>query len=188
MLSEVAILKSKGKLNKSLVEKNELRTNLVSLDKNLKNIKKANFIKIPLQDLDVLKEEKDKLEHYINFVPLWVLFLISISLGVGTMIGYKRIVETLGGKIGKTHLTYGQGATSEIIAAITIGLSTNFGLPVSTTHVLSSAIAGSMVATGGVNNLHKGTIKNIIWAWVLTLPVTILVAIILFVIFRLILV
>ena len=120
----------------------------------------------------------------MNFSPAWTVFLISISLGIGTMIGYKRIVTTIGEKIGKTHLTYGQGAVSEIVAAITIGLSSKLGLPVSTTHVLSSAIAGSMVSTGGIKNLQRKTITNIALAWVLTLPVTVLVASLLYVMFR----
>jgi PiT family inorganic phosphate transporter len=92
------------------------------------------------------------------------------------MIGWKRIVVTIGEKIGKTHLTYAQGAAAEIVAASTIGLSTGLGLPVSTTHVLSSGIAGSMVASNGVQNLQKVTIKSIAIAWILTLPVTIVLS------------
>ena len=102
------------------------------------------------------------------------------------MIGWKRIVVTIGEKIGKTHLTYAQGATAEIIAASTIGVSTMYGLPVSTTHVLSSGIAGSMVASGGRQNLRMGTVKNILMAWLITLPVTILLSGLLFFIFRMI--
>jgi PiT family inorganic phosphate transporter len=100
------------------------------------------------------------------------------------MIGWKRIVVTIGEKIGKEHLSYAQGATSEIIAASTIGLSTWFGLPVSTTHVLSSGIAGSMVASGGTKNLQSGTLKNIALAWILTLPVCIGLAYVLFLVFH----
>jgi PiT family inorganic phosphate transporter len=110
--------------------------------------------------------------------------MISISLGLGTMIGWKRIVRTIGEKIGKQHLTYAQGASAEIVAASTIGFSTWLGLPVSTTHVLSSGIAGSMVASKGIKNLQTKTIKSIAIAWLLTLPVCVLVSGLLFLLFR----
>jgi phosphate/sulfate permease len=116
--------------------------------------------------------------------PMWVMWMIATSLGLGTMIGWKRIVVTIGEKIGKQHLTYAQGASSELVAAITIGLSTALKLPVSTTHILSSGIAGSMVASKGVNNLKTKTIKTILSAWILTLPVTIGVSCGLFLLFR----
>ena len=116
--------------------------------------------------------------------PMWVMWMIATSLGLGTMIGWKRIVVTIGEKIGKQHLTYAQGASSELVAAITIGLSTAFKLPVSTTHILSSGIAGSMVASKGVNNLKTKTIKTILSAWILTLPVTITLSCALFLLFR----
>ena len=96
--------------------------------------------------------------------------MISLSLGLGTMIGWKRIVKTVGEKIGKEHLTYAQGASAELVASSTIGISTAFGWPVSTTHVLSSGIAGSMVASKGVKNLQSDTYPNILMAWLLTLP------------------
>lgn len=116
--------------------------------------------------------------------PAWVMWIVATSLGLGTMIGWKRIVVTIGEKIGKTHLTYAQGATAELVAAITIGLSTLYKLPVSTTHILSSGIAGSMVASKGVKNLQTNTLKTILSAWVLTLPVTIFLSAALFILFR----
>jgi phosphate/sulfate permease len=116
--------------------------------------------------------------------PTWVMWIVACSLGLGTMIGWKRIVVTIGENIGKTHLTYAQGAASELVAAITIGLSTWFKLPVSTTHILSSGIAGSMVAAKGVNNLKTNTVKTILSAWLLTLPVTIGMSAGLFLLFR----
>lgn len=116
--------------------------------------------------------------------PMWVMWMVATSLGLGTMIGWKRIVVTIGEKIGKQHLTYAQGATAELVAAITIGLSTAFKLPVSTTHILSSGIAGSMVASKGVKNLQTNTLKTILSAWVLTLPVTIALSSGLFLLFR----
>lgn len=116
--------------------------------------------------------------------PTWVMWIVATSLGLGTMIGWKRIVVTIGEKIGKTHLTYAQGASAELVAAITIGLSTAFKLPVSTTHILSSGIAGSMVASKGVKNLKTSTLKTILSAWILTLPVTIGMSAGLFLLFR----
>jgi PiT family inorganic phosphate transporter len=112
------------------------------------------------------------------------VLLISLSLGIGTMVGWKRIVKTIGEKIGKEHLNYAQGASAELVAASTIGISTWFGLPVSTTHVLSSGIAGSMVASKGVKNLQPDTVRNILMAWLLTLPVVVIMAGTLFLLFR----
>ncbi len=116
--------------------------------------------------------------------PTWVILCISVSLGLGTMIGWKRIVVTVGEKIGKKHLNYAQGATAEIVAAATIGLSTWLGLPVSTTHVLSSGVAGAMEASEGDGNLNTGTIKNIAIAWVLTLPAAMILSFLLFILFN----
>lgn len=129
------------------------------------------------------KEIKHNKKVY-EFAPFWIIVVISLCLGIGTMIGWKRIVVTIGEKIGKSHLTYAQGASAELCAAATIGVSSQLGLPVSTTHVLSSGIAGTMVAQGGVKNLQKKTIINIAWAWILTLPVTIVISAILFYVFR----
>ncbi len=126
----------------------------------------------------------ESLKRYTDYSPNWVIVLIALSLGVGTMIGWKRIVVTIGEKIGKTHLTYAQGASAEIVAASTIAASTYLGLPVSTTHVLSSGIAGAMFASGGVNNLEKSMITKILLAWVLTLPVCLTMSGTLFLIFR----
>lgn len=183
--SEISELKSaKVTSATSLNEKLDLRKKLSNLNDFLKKVEKNPDLFHKSEDKKTLKEAKSRIESYLNFSPAWTVLLISLSLGIGTMIGYKRIVTTIGEKIGKTHLTYGQGAVSEIVAAITIGLSSKLGLPVSTTHVLSSAIAGSMVSTGGVKNLQKKTITNIALAWVLTLPVTIIVASLLYVAFR----
>lgn len=126
------------------------------------------------------------LKAYTEYAPWWVILMISLSLGVGTMIGWKRIVVTLGEKIGKTHLSYAQGASAEIVAASTIGISTALGLPVSTTHVLTSGIAGTMVAKKK-KNLRMKTVRNIAIAWIVTLPVTIVLSGGLFLLLRLIL-
>jgi len=111
-----------------------------------------------------------------------VKICVAIALGLGTMIGWKRIVVTVGEKIGKTHLTYGQGAAAEIIAAATIGAADGFGLPVSTTHVLSSGVAGTMVANG--SGMQWGTVRNLALAWVLTLPAAMILSGFLFWTFR----
>jgi PiT family inorganic phosphate transporter len=103
-----------------------------------------------------------------------VKIAVAIALGLGTMIGWKRIVVTVGEKIGKTHLTYAQGACAEITAAATIAAADGYGLPVSTTHVLSSGIAGTMAASG--SGLQWSTIRNIALAWVLTLPAAMIIS------------
>ena len=103
---------------------------------------------------------------------------VALALGLGTMIGWKRIVVTVGEKIGKAHLTYAQGACAELVAFGTIEAADMLGLPVSTTHVLSSGIAGTMVANG--SGIQKETVRNIILAWVLTLPVCVLLGAALF--------
>jgi inorganic phosphate transporter, PiT family len=107
---------------------------------------------------------------------------VALALGLGTMIGWKRIVVTVGEKIGKTHLTYAQGASAEIVAMATIGLADVYGLPVSTTHVLSSGVAGTMAANG--SGLQWATIKNMALAWVMTLPAAMLIAGSLYVLLR----
>jgi PiT family inorganic phosphate transporter len=117
---------------------------------------------------------KQQIDNATRFIPLWVKIAVAIALGLGTMVGWKRIVVTVGEKIGKTHLTYAQGASAETVAMLTIGAADMFGLPVSTTHVLSSGVAGSMVANGG--GLQMKTIRNLMMAWVLTLPAAILLS------------
>jgi inorganic phosphate transporter, PiT family len=120
------------------------------------------------QDVATLNAYKGSLDSATKFIPYWVKIVVAIALGLGTMVGWKRIVVTVGEKIGKTHLTYAQGACAEITAAATIAAADGYGLPVSTTHVLSSGIAGTMAASG--SGLQWATIRNIILAWVLTLP------------------
>jgi PiT family inorganic phosphate transporter len=125
---------------------------------------------------------KKELDGATKFIPLWVKICVAIALGLGTMVGWKRIVVTVGEKIGKTHLTYGQGAAAEIVAAATIGAADGFGLPVSTTHVLSSGVAGTMVANG--SGMQWSTVRSIALAWVLTLPAAMIMSGLLYVIFR----
>jgi PiT family inorganic phosphate transporter len=126
------------------------------------------------EEVATLNAYKGSLDRATKFIPSWVKVAVAIALGLGTMIGWKRIVVTVGEKIGKTHLTYAQGASAELVAAATISAADMFGLPVSTTHVLSSGVAGAMAANG--SGLQIATIRNMVMAWVLTLPAAILIS------------
>jgi PiT family inorganic phosphate transporter len=169
----------------------DIRKSIFLISKNVDLILKetASKLKSPLSQADVaiLKSNMKRIKSHTEYAPRWVILMISLSLGLGTMIGWKKIVVTIGEKIGKTHLTYAQGATAQLIAAGTITASSLFGLPVSTTHVLSSAVAGTMFAGKGRQNLRMNTVKNILAAWIFTLPVTIVLAGGLFLLFRLVL-
>jgi len=125
-------------------------------------------------EIATLNSYKASLDNATKFIPTWVKIAVAIALGLGTMVGWKRIVVTVGEKIGKTHLTYAQGACAEITAAATIAAADGYGLPVSTTHVLSSGIAGTMAANG--SGLQWSTVRNIAMAWVMTLPIAMLLS------------
>jgi PiT family inorganic phosphate transporter len=125
-------------------------------------------------DKSVLANYKTHIDLATRFIPTWVKVAVAIALGLGTMIGWKRIVVTVGEKIGKDHLTYAQGAAAEITAMLTIGAADWFGMPVSTTHVLSSGVAGTMAANH--SGLQMGTVRNLLLAWVLTLPASIVLS------------
>ncbi len=131
------------------------------------------------KDLDGFRKQID---GATKFIPLWVKVAVAIALGLGTMVGWKRIVVTIGEKIGKTHLTYAQGASAELVAMATIGAADMFGLPVSTTHVLSSGVAGTMAANH--SGLQMRTLRNLVMAWVLTLPAAIMLSGALYWVFR----
>ena len=161
-----------------------VRKDLLVMNRNLSDLMKKEEARVSEADKKSLKDQLKKLTKATDYAPGWVIFMISISLGLGTMIGWKRIVKTIGEKIGKQHLTYAQGASAELVAASTIGLSSYFGWPVSTTHVLSSGIAGSMVASKGIKNLQPETVRNILIAWLLTLPVVMVLSGGLFLLFR----
>jgi PiT family inorganic phosphate transporter len=133
--------------------------------------KLAKNHKISDSEAASLLKYKAALDKTTKYIPVWVKFAVAIALGFGTMIGWKRIVVTVGEKIGKSHLTYGQGASAEMVAMITIELATEYGLPVSTTHVLSSGVAGAMFANK--SGLQMQTLRNLCLAWILTLPVCI---------------
>ena len=162
----------------------EVRKDIMLIERNVKDLLKKPELRMSDVERAALGDQTKSLRKMIDYSPTWVILMIALSLGVGTMIGWKRIVKTIGEKIGKEHLTYAQGASAELVAASTIGVSTYFGLPVSTTHVLSSGIAGSMVANKGIKNLQADTVRNILIAWFLTLPVVMLMAGALFLLFR----
>ena len=121
-----------------------------------------------------LKSMRSSLDSGTKFIPDWVKVTVALALGLGTMVGWKRIVVTVGEKIGKTHLTYAQGASAELVAMTTIGAAELYGLPVSTTHILSSGVAGTMAANG--SGLQWSTVRNMAMAWVLTLPAAMAIA------------
>jgi inorganic phosphate transporter, PiT family len=139
---------------------------------------------LPLQDAEMtaVKSYHKAIDNATKFIPTWVKVAVALALGLGTMVGWKRIVVTVGEKIGKTHLTYGQGASAELIAMGTIFTADSLGLPVSTTHILSSGVAGTMVANG--SGLQMSTVRNLAMAWILTLPVSIALSFTLFLILR----
>jgi PiT family inorganic phosphate transporter len=133
------------------------------------------------QEVAALNTYKAELDSATRFIPIWVKIAVAIALGLGTMIGWKRIVVTVGEKIGKSHLTYAQGASAELVAAATIAAADVYGLPVSTTHVLSSGVAGTMAANG--SGLQMATVRNLLMAWVLTLPAAITLSATLYILF-----
>ncbi len=150
------------------------RNDLYVVGEAIRLIEKSGQPAITPQDMAVLKNYKRHIDQATRFIPGWVKVAVAIALGLGTMVGWKRIVVTVGEKIGKDHLTYAQGAAAEITAMVTIGAADAFGLPVSTTHVLSSGVAGTMAANR--TGLQWETVRNLGMAWVLTLPVSILLA------------
>jgi inorganic phosphate transporter, PiT family len=166
------ILTNKNQLTElTPAQRNTLRSDLYLTSESLGKLIKQKKITDPVEQTSAatLKKHMDKVT---KFIPVWVKFAVAIALGLGTTIGWKRIVVTVGEKIGKTHLTYAQGAAAELVAMGTILAADQYGLPVSTTHVLSSGVAGTMAANH--SGLQMETLRNLLLAWVLTLPVTVL--------------
>jgi len=158
------------------------RNDMYVVSEGLRLMQKSGKPQFSAADAAVVKNYKSHIDNATKFIPSWVKVAVALALGMGTMIGWKRIVVTVGEKIGKDHLTYGQGAAAEITAMFTIGAADWFGLPVSTTHVLSSGVAGTMAANH--TGLQWGTVRNLAMAWVLTLPASILLSATLFWAFR----
>jgi len=158
------------------------RNDMYLVSEALRLIQKSGTPAFAAADTAVLTNYKHNIDSATKFIPLWVKVSVAMALGLGTMVGWKRIVVTVGSKIGKDHLTYAQGAAAEITAMATIGAADWFGMPVSTTHVLSSGVAGTMAANH--SGLQWGTVRNLAMAWVLTLPASILLSGFLFWLFR----
>lgn len=151
-----------------------LRTQLVELGASVRTLLRQFGDSLAEDRRMVLRSLAGQLAKPVEYVPEWVVMGVALCLGIGTMFGWERIVVTVGEKIGKTHLTYAQGATAELVAATTIGLADSMGLPVSTTHVLSSGVAGTMWAN--TSGIQPGTVRQIALAWILTLPVAMCLA------------
>jgi PiT family inorganic phosphate transporter len=164
--TEMAIFKELAKVPNEKVH--NFRNDMYLVSEALNSMAKTGTPKISPADAAVLKNYKGHLDRATRFIPLWVKVAVALALGLGTMVGWKRIVVTVGEKIGKDHLTYAQGAAAEITAMATIGAADGLGLPVSTTHVLSSGVAGTMLANH--SGLQFSTVRNLLLAWVLTLP------------------
>ncbi len=158
-----------------------LRNDMYLASEALRFLMKDKESSLSKADTAILNTYNAELDSATRFIPIWVKIAVAIALGLGTMIGWKRIVVTVGEKIGKSHLTYAQGASAELVAAATIAAADVYGLPVSTTHVLSSGVAGTMAANG--SGLQMATIRNLLMAWVLTLPAAITLSATLYILF-----
>ena len=163
-------------------QQTNIRNDMYVTSETLRVMAKSKNPKFSSDETAALNNYKSKVDKATKFIPSWVKVAVALALGLGTMVGWKRIVVTVGEKIGKEHLTYAQGACAELVAMLTISAADNFGLPVSTTHVLSSGVAGTMAANK--SGLQWSTIKNIAMAWVFTLPVAALLSGSLFWLFR----
>ena len=159
-----------------------VRNDMYLVSEAIRFLGKDKASELTAADQKTLSTYKKDLDLSTKFIPTWVKIIVAIALGLGTMVGWKRIVVTVGEKIGTTHLTSGQGAAAELVAMATIGAADGLGLPVSTTHVLSSGIAGTMMANG--SGMQWSTLRNIALGWVLTLPAAILLSMSLFFVFR----
>ncbi|MFD1554344.1 inorganic phosphate transporter [Paraburkholderia silviterrae] len=159
-----------------------VRNNMYLVSEAIRLMEKAKQPAFSEADTRAIHNFRNQIDHATKFIPTWVKVAVAIALGLGTMVGWKRIVVTVGERIGKQHLTYGQGACAEVVAMATIGAADVYGLPVSTTHVLSSGVAGTMAANG--SGLQWSTVRSLVLAWVLTLPASIALAGALYWVFR----
>jgi PiT family inorganic phosphate transporter len=158
------------------------RNDMYVVSEALRLMQKSGKPNFTTAEQATLANYKKHVDLATKFIPTWVKVAVAIALGLGTMVGWKRIVVTVGEKIGKNHLTYAQGGSAELVAMATIEMADRFGMPVSTTHVLSSGVAGTMFANR--SGLQWGTVRNLAMAWVLTLPVAIILSAFLFWLFR----
>ncbi len=150
----------------------EIRNDMYLSTTTFKRLDKVEALPaLPEAQNKLVDEYRDNLDSFLQYIPTWVKVAVALALGLGTMVGWKRIVVTVGERIGKHHMTYGQGMSAELVAMSTIAAADGLGMPVSTTHVLNSAVAGTMVANK--SGLNFNTVKTILSAWVFTLPATI---------------
>jgi PiT family inorganic phosphate transporter len=176
-------VQSFGKLAKiPAAQVGNTRNDMYLASEAIRFLQKDKAAELSKQDIATLATYKKSLDNATKFIPDWVKVSVALALGLGTMIGWKRIVITVGEKIGKEHMTYGQGAAAEIVAMGTIAAADSFGLPVSTTHVLSSGVAGTMAANG--SGVQMSTVRSLLLALVLTLPCAIGLSAFLFFVFR----
>ncbi len=163
-------------------QQTNVRNDMYVTSEAIRLMQKSNTPAFTAEENAALANYKKRVDQATKFIPDWVKVAVALALGLGTMVGWKRIVVTVGEKIGKEHLTYAQGACAELVAMATISAADNFGLPVSTTHVLSSGVAGTMAANK--SGLQVSTLRNIAAAWVFTLPVAALLSGSLYFLFR----
>jgi len=182
--SEVVLYKSLNKLPAAQQEnvRNEMYIVSESLRLMARNAGKDGTPVFSAAENQELGAYRKQLDHATKFIPPWVKVVVALALSLGTMVGWKRIVVTVGEKIGKQHMSYAQGAAAQIVAAVTIVGADQFHMPVSTTHVLSSGVAGTMRASG--TGLQLSTIRNIALAWLFTLPASAVLSAGIFVVLR----
>ncbi|MFW0764806.1 inorganic phosphate transporter PitA [Trabulsiella odontotermitis] len=174
-----ALERSKGMLTNiesydklSVEQRSQLRRVLLCIADTTDKV--AKLPEVNGEDLRLLKKLKTDMLSTIEYAPVWIIMAVALALGIGTMIGWRRVATTIGEKIGKKGMTYAQGMSAQMTAAVSIGLASYTGMPVSTTHVLSSSVAGTMIVDGG--GLQRKTVTNILMAWVFTLPASIILS------------
>ena len=163
-------------------DQTNVRNDMYVASEAIRLMQKSHNPAFTIEENAALTTYKARVDKATKFIPDWVKVAVALALGLGTMVGWKRIVVTVGEKIGKDHLTYAQGAAAGLVAMGTIFAADRFGLPVSTTHVLSSGVAGTMVANG--SGVRVTTVRNIAAGWVFTLPAAGLLSGLLYWLFR----
>ncbi len=156
----------------SVEQRSQMRRILLCISDTTDKV--AKLPNVNNDDQRLLKKLKTDMLSTIEYAPIWIIMAVALALGIGTMIGWRRVATTIGEKIGKKGMTYAQGMSAQMTAAVSIGLASYTGMPVSTTHVLSSSVAGTMIVDGG--GLQRKTVTNILMAWVLTLPAAIILS------------
>ncbi|OKP27847.1 inorganic phosphate transporter PitA [Serratia fonticola] len=175
----IAVDRSLGLLNNlqsydqlTVDQRSQLRRLLMCVTETADKV--AKLPETSVDDQRFLKNLRSDLLETVEYAPTWIIVAVALALSLGTMVGWRRVATTIGEKIGKKGMTYAQGVSAQMTAALSIGVASYTGMPVSTTHVLSSAVAGTMIVDGG--GVQSKTVKNILLAWVLTLPVSILLS------------